>query len=75
MLGRLTEAGRRQTNKKDKIKEGEKEGQRDRGTERWKKYFKNSMFRGFPGGPVINTLNAGAQIWSLVGELDPTCLN
>jgi len=29
MLGLLTEAGRRQTNKKDKIKEGEKEGQRD----------------------------------------------
>ena len=33
-LGLLTEAGRRQTNQKDKVKEGEKEQQRGRGTER-----------------------------------------
>ena len=31
----------------------------------------------FPGGPVANFgfPLQGAQVWSLVGELDPTCCN
>ena len=32
----------------------------------------------FPGGPVAKTPSSqhrGAQVWSLVGELDPTCCN
>ena len=32
------------------------------------------MFRDIPGGPWDSKLPVqGAQVWSLVGELDPTC--
>lgn len=40
-------------------------------------FIRTKAERGFPGSPVTGTLcsNAGAQVWSLIRELDPTCCN